>query len=129
MPAYAAAATVLDRLIELDGSEVLKWACPVPYFGCLETARAATVGINPSPREFVDEDGCELQGAKRRLPTLRSLGLRDWYEADWGHLRAILASCDAYFEQRPYDRWFRVLDALLAPLGARRASSTLNHRS
>ncbi len=116
--AYASAATVLDCMIGMSGSDLLAWACPVPYFGRLGRATAATVGINPSPREFVDGDGRELDGAERRLPTLRSLGLRDWSEADSGHLRAILASCDGYFDQRPYDRWFRVLDAILAPLGA-----------
>lgn len=118
MTAYAAAASVLDRMIGLNESELLAWACPVPYFGRLERATAATVGINPSPREFVDVEGRELQGTERRLHTLRSLGLRGWSEADSGHLRAILASCDGYFDRRPYDRWFRVLDALLGPLGA-----------
>ncbi len=118
LTAYAAAATVLDGMIGMGGSALLEWACPVPYFGRLDQATAATVGINPSSREFVDGEGCELQGAERRLPTLRSLGLRDWSEADSGHLQAILASCDGYFDQRPYDRWFRVLDGLLAPLGA-----------
>jgi hypothetical protein len=113
MPDYAAAATVVDRLIELDSESVLRWGCPVPYFGRLSQARIATVGINPSGREFMDGEGNELDGQNRRLPTLRSLGLRDWSEADASHLRTILISCDSYFDSRPYDRWFRVLDAVL----------------
>lgn len=118
MPDYAAAATIVDRLVELDSESVLKWGCPVPYFGRLAQARIATVGINPSPREFMDVEGNELEGRYRRLPTLRSLGLHDWCDADATHLRAILASCDAYFQARPYDRWFRVLDAVLEGYGS-----------
>lgn len=112
---YAAMATLLDRLdAGFPGSEnVIGWGCPVPYFGCMEKSRIATVGINPSSREFVDGSGRELTGTDRRLPTLRSLGLATWADAAWAQLRSIVGACSTYFEGNPYDRWFGVLDRLL----------------
>lgn len=117
MPAYGAAATIVDRLDALRSESVLPWGCPVPYFGRLSRARLATIGINPSSREFTDAEGVELDGADRRLPTLRSLGLMGWSYADATHLRVILEACDSYFHTRPYDRWFKVLEAVLQGIG------------
>lgn len=112
--------TLIDRLDSRvpSGAEVIMWGCPVPSFGDLNTARVATLGLNPSNREFVDERGEELQGISRRFHTLRSLGLRTWAEADARHLRLILDSCSFYFCRNPYDTWFRRLDQLVNGTGA-----------
>lgn len=110
---YAPAASVLERLEEVSGARVIAWGCPVPFFGQLLTARVATVGINPSNREFLDENGLELSESHRRLPTLRSLGLKAWRDADAAHVRKILDACSTYFLRNPYDRWFRVLEQVL----------------
>jgi hypothetical protein len=96
---------------------MLGWACPVPFFGHLETARLATVGINPSDREFIAGDGTELTGPARRLPTLSSLTLTGWPDADERARREITAACCGYFEGNPYRRWFGVLQQLLEPAG------------
>jgi hypothetical protein len=93
---------------------VIKWGCPVPSFGDLSSARIATLGLNPSNREFVDESGEELQGNSRRFQTLASLGLRSWSEIDARHLRMILDSCRRYFLGNPYDRWFKKLDQVVS---------------
>jgi hypothetical protein len=74
----------------------------------------ATLGLNPSNREFVDESGDELRGPLRRFHTLMSLGLESWEEADARHLRLILDSCRKYFLGNPYDRWFKRLDQILS---------------
>jgi hypothetical protein len=73
----------------------------------------ATLGLNPSNREFVDEQGDELQGPLRRFHTLNSLGLARWTDADARHLRLILESCIKYFSGNPYDRWFKRLDQVV----------------
>ena len=58
--------SILTSLIaKLDGPDIaetgiIPWAAPIPVFGDLCTSRVATVGLNPSNREFVDEDGIEL---------------------------------------------------------------------
>jgi hypothetical protein len=101
----------------LDG-EVIPWSSPVPAFGNLATARIATLGINPSNREFVDQNGKELDGAMRRFPTLRSLGLHSWRDATVMHYDLIDRACRQYFFANPYDTWFRKLDRVIRGTGA-----------
>jgi hypothetical protein len=114
--AYAAFASYLDRLEDkqLRDAGIVPWACPIPYFGRLVTARIATVGLNPSIREFASTAGDELEGSTRRFPTLTSLQLGSWRRADARHVKAIAAACDGYFNNNPYQRWFNVLETLLS---------------
>ena len=110
------AMTTFIRLLdtrEFEGSRILQWGCPVPFFGDLQRAQLATVGINPSIREFVDSKGYELTGGERRLPTLKSLGVSRWNQVDSIHIREILRSCQQYFHRNPYCRWFGVLEQVL----------------
>jgi hypothetical protein len=100
-----------------DHPDLLGWACPVPFFGHLESARLATVGINPSNLEFTAADGTELTGPARRLPTLSSLALTAWPDADQRARQEIAAACCGYFERTPYRRWFGVLQQLIEPAG------------
>src|SRR4051794_29125099 len=95
-------------------TDVIPWSCPAPVFGDLSTSIVATLGLNPSNREFVDGAGNELQGPARRLHTLRSLGLARWADADAGHIAQIEDGCRRYFARNPYNDWFRTLDLLLA---------------
>lgn len=106
---------LVDRLngTKLSKLGVIPWASPVPSFGDLSQSRIATLGLNPSNREFVDLAGKELTGPHRRFHTLRSLGIRRWSEATDEHLRLILESCNDYFTGNPYDGWFRALDKLI----------------
>lgn len=99
------------RLCEVD---IISWGSPIPSFGNLATAKIATVGLNPSNREFVDETGRELEGAKRRFHTLKSLGLRKWNEAQRQHLELIIDYCFNYFDRNPYDGWFKKLDHIIS---------------
>jgi hypothetical protein len=117
---YASLITLLDRLDQgvLDAS-VIQWGCPVPSFGDLATSQVATLGINPSNREFVDEAGQELEGDQRRFHTLTSLGLDSWADADARHLSLIVETCRSYFSGNPYNMWFRKLDFVI---GGARAS-------
>lgn len=117
---HATFARLVDRL---DGdastsADVLEWGAPVPVFGDPATAAVATLGLNPSDREFVDAAGAELQGPARRFHTLQSLGLMTWSEAETQHLELMLRSCREYFARNPYDQWFRRLDGVLAGLDA-----------
>ena len=114
---YGAMTTLLDVLDarQLTDLDVIGWGCPIPFFGHLESARLATVGINPSNREFVGMDGNELVERDRRLPTLSSLGLSSWSQADFVALRSILVACREYFEHNPYDGWFAALQRIIEP--------------
>jgi hypothetical protein len=110
--------TFLDRLSKPGlSSRVLNWACPVPFFGGLDSARVASVGINPSASEFLGSSGLELDGVNRRFPTLRSLGLRSWNQIGSDGVIKIRKACDQYFLGNPYTRWFGVLETLFTDSG------------
>lgn len=98
----------------LSGTNVIPWSCPVPSFGDLSRSSVATLGLNPSNREFVDVSGNELDGPYRRFHTLKSLGLARWSDANANHLRMIVDSCSAYFRRNPYDGWFKKLDYIIS---------------
>jgi len=119
--------TLLRRLDDksLIGTGVIPWSSPVLSFGDLSTARVATLGLNPSNREFVDGDGKELDGASRRFHTLTSLGLSAWSDAKPRHLSLIAESCRDYFATNPYDTWFKRLDRVIAGLKVSLARVTL----
>jgi hypothetical protein len=126
---YATLTTLLDRLDSsaISKTNVIHWSSPVPAFGDLANARVATLGLNPSNREFVDEWGEELQGLARRFHTLRSLGLHSWSEVDVRHLNMMLEACQQYFLGNPYDRWFRKLDYVVAGTQASFYDATACH--
>ena len=116
---YSTLATLLDRLDSEAPAHnaVIPWGSPVPFFGDLPNSAVATLGLNPSNKEFVDESGKELLGTSRRLHTLTSLGLRSWSEIEARHMRLILRSCQTYFQRNSYDRWFGRLDHVVAATG------------
>lgn len=107
---------LVERLSDpkLRKAEVITWGCPILSFGNLSNSKIATLGLNPSNREFVDEKGKELKGHKRRFHTLDSLGLKKWSEADERHIDLIAELCDEYFFRNPYDGWFKKLDYLIS---------------
>jgi hypothetical protein len=100
----------------LDTS-LIAWSSPVPFFGDLGRSEVATVGINPSNREFVDGAGLELIGRHRRFETLTSLRLDKWSDADDGDLEKVAQSCTEYFNRNPYNEWFRRLDIIASVTG------------
>lgn len=104
---------LISRL-EMGGTKVIPWSSPVPSFGNVSRSVIATVGLNPSNKEFVDDRDNELAGAQRRFHTLSSLGLQTWSHAREAHHREIARTCEEYFQTNPYDRWFRQLDFLIS---------------
>lgn len=113
-------ATLVDRLIgpDLKDTDVIKWGCPVPAFGDLSKSKIATLGLNPSNKEFVDNSGNELDGSNRRFHTLKSLEIDCWSETEDQHLDLINYSCRNYFRRNPYDTWFKKLDYLISDTNA-----------
>lgn len=107
--------TLLGRLTDpnLLSAGVIPWSSPVPVFGNPQESIVATVGINPSNREFVDQAGNELESRERRFHTLRSLGLRSWSQAKFSHAVQVAEACRSYFSKNPYDTWFKALDRLI----------------
>ncbi|RDS82347.1 hypothetical protein DWU98_09480 [Dyella monticola] len=110
----------LIRALRTDGAKsagIIPWSSPVPSFGDIQRSALATLGLNPSNREFVDAHGNELTGKHRRFHTLDSLGLRCWSKVRDNHIDMIAESCRNYFENNPYDTWFKRLDEIVAKSG------------
>lgn len=105
--------TRMDDTRHID-TAIIPWSSPVPSFGDLSRSRVATLGLNPSCREFLDGSGNELADPFRRFHTLRSLKLQRWADADSCHMNEITTSCQTYFANNPYDQWFKRLDVLIA---------------
>lgn len=101
----------------LVNAPIIRWGAPVPSFGDPSRSYVATLGINPSNLEFMNEDGEELIGGNRRFHTLSSLGIENWNSVSFRHLRQILGSCKYYFLRNPYDRWFKKLDLVVSGSG------------
>ncbi len=91
---------------------VVAGSTPVVAFGDPSSAGVATLGINPSAREFV-ERGDLLEGDRRRLATLASLGADDLSDLTDEEVRKVIDDCARYFQRNPYGRWFNPLDRLL----------------
>jgi hypothetical protein len=60
------------------GAPVVAGSTPVVSFGDPLRTRIATLGINPSRKGFLDDQGQLLAGARRRLATLDSIGAAGW---------------------------------------------------
>jgi hypothetical protein len=113
---YSVLVSLISKLDSpaVNKTDIITWGAPVPSFGDPKNSLVATLGLNPSNREFVDQSGNELAGSSQRFHTLGSLGLRSWADADFNHIRLILETCQDYFSGNPYDRWFRVLDRTIS---------------
>jgi hypothetical protein len=94
-------------------SIVIPRTTPVIAFGDPRRARVATLGINPSWREFQTKDGILLSGVTRRLSTLRSLASQDTVELTDDQIKIVISECADYFSRNPYRRWFDPLDRVL----------------
>lgn len=93
---------------------IMPWASPVLSFGDISRSKIATLGINPSNREFVNIENEELKGSNRRFHTLSSLGLTKWSDISENQLQLIFDTYNEYFSRNPYDGWFKKLDYLMS---------------
>ena len=98
----------------LKDSGIISWASPVPSFGNVKTSRVATLGINPSDKEYLSNDGIELEGNNRRFHTLSSLEIQSWSNAGPSEIEKILSTCNEYFKNNPYNSWFRPLNKIVS---------------
>lgn len=98
----------------IESSEVIQWGAPIPSFGDPTVAQLATLGLNPSDKEYTDSSGNELEENFRRFHTLRSLEIESWRKATDQHIELIEKSCTEYFLRNPYNNWFKPLDSIIS---------------
>lgn len=96
--------------------DVVPGSTPVPFRGHLPTALVATVGINPSIREFLSRRDVELEGEERRFETLSSLGVHSAADVTGSMAARIRSRCLGYFEGNPYMEWFGPLESIVGAL-------------
>ena len=106
---------------------VVPGSTPVVSFGNAQTARIATLGLNPSRVEFLDAHGSLFDGPERRLATHTSLGTSDLARAPLTTVLQLLEDCNSYFQRRPYRRWFDQLMPMLGACGASYYDGTACH--
>ncbi|HET6252380.1 MAG TPA: hypothetical protein VFE47_32135 [Tepidisphaeraceae bacterium] len=97
---------------------IIRHSTPVVSFGDAQQASIATLGLNPSRVEFVDDDGVLLINEQRRLANDVSLKINNLAAAPASVVRQVLEDCNGYFSRRPYWRWFDQLTPTLAACGA-----------
>lgn len=93
-------------------NEVFNWAPPIVWFGNIRKSEIATLGINPSNKEFENDDLDNLDERASRFPTLETFRLDSWEEARNEDLQEVISSYNNYFRNNPYKRWFNVLEYL-----------------
>ncbi len=94
---------------------VMWQAIPVPWFGSVESAQVATVGLNPSWTEFVTK---ELVWRKpvERLPVVMDVAAEKRGEITFAQGQQIAEARRKYFttnERKPHP-WFKVLQGVMS---------------
>ena len=94
---------------------IVKNSIPVISFGDPSQAKVVTVSINPSDKEFLNDQKEELVDNERRFGTLTSLDISNLEEIPITKIEAIYQSCLNYFnkDNNPYKKWFNPLEELL----------------
>jgi len=116
----------MDR-IKSDSPNLLYEGQPIPYFGNIGSAEIATVGLNPSDKEFYCDKNIELINEARRFQTLSSLRLNKWENIKSKEIKTLKQNLDNYFQINPYKRWFNQLERIFSTAGYSYYDNTACH--
>ena len=92
---------------------------PVISFGDAFAAEVASIALNPSWREFWDKGNIWRDGDKRRLESLRSLGVRSARDLTDAHVVQTIERSNAYFQHQPYKTWFNPFNKIVQEVTGR----------
>lgn len=113
---------LLERIMKTPPLEeyLTPQSTPVVAFGDPIRAQVATLGINPSSREFLDGKGQLLSEENRRLADFRSLGIESYSEMTLDHAAQVLEDSNTYFQRdESVYKWFEPLEKyVLKPAGS-----------
>jgi hypothetical protein len=120
-----------------QGLDIVEQSIPVLFFGNLVNAEHATISINPSNIEFVQQNGELLlpkdsgveKNKTKRFIERSCFGCADTDPLDKDQAEQVYASLLAYFqpENNPYDKWFKPLNQLLEGIGVSFYDNSLVH--
>lgn len=110
----------IEKLMQLQppkGIGIIPGTTPVISFGDFTSARVATLGINPSSREFLS-GGKLIPTSKKRLVDFEVLGSEAAFPLNRDQASHVWDGCTNYFlTNRAYWSWFRPLSNLLGATG------------
>jgi len=109
-----------SRLRRPESPWTVPGSLPVLFFGDLLGAEVATVGLNPSDKEYLAADGSMLAGQAQRFATLDSLGASERAGlSDAQCAEAVEWMRDYYEPSKPvYSAWFNGLTRVVEGFGA-----------
>ena len=91
--------------------EILPMSTPVICFGDLYKSNVATLGLNPSDKEFVDDNKIFLEAGELRFQNCFSLSQNDLTQLNANQTELVLQYCLEYFNnENPYRVWFNKLE-------------------
>ena len=103
---------------------------PVVAFGRPQGARVATLGINPSDKEFNKSNGSLRPLDRKRLVDRETLNIDDQTELSLEEAEKVVEGCYSYFENRDkvYKKWFGPMETYaVRPSGASYFDGTACH--
>jgi len=100
------------------GCSVVPRSLPIVAQGNPNSARVATLTVNPSKLEFTTPKGTWLEPQYRRVESLRSLEVEAATELTDEQVAAVVDRCYGYFAANPHRPGFAALQELLASIGA-----------
>lgn len=110
----------IEKLMQLQppkGIGIIPGTTPVISFGDFTTARVATLGINPSSREFLS-GGKLIPSDNKRLVDFEVLGSGASFPLTSDQASQVWDGCAQYFTtNRAYWSWFKPLSDLLRATG------------
>ena len=99
-----------------ENMPIVAQSIPILFFGNINTAKSATISINPSYAEFTDKHGKIFPSAQKRFIDRDELGVKDTDELSDHEAKRVYDSCMNVFNKRPYKHWFNPLNSLLEPI-------------
>jgi len=107
----------IKRKIE-SGLYIVPQSTPIIYFGNYDEAKACTISLNPSNKEFVGSSDILLDYKdSERLCSRKQLHKSDNEKLTDNEARTVLKYCTNYFKLRPYDLWFKPFDYFIRNYG------------
>ncbi len=120
---------ISERILQVAPTKsVIAGSTPVISFGDFTRAKIATLGINPSSKEFLSRKKLIIVG-KKRLADYETLGLGKNDRLNSSHVEAVWNGCQNYFAKsaNPYMTWFGQLDQIIKKAGYSYSNGTACH--
>lgn len=100
---------LLHKIDSSDSELIIKDFAPILYFGNFKNSKIATIGLNPSDKEYYDSTGEPYN----RFQSKKNFKVESWKEMSDDGIDRIQMSFDNYFNHNPYRGWFNRLENLL----------------